>query len=121
MTTDFRAWAFQIARYKLSEYRAKRKQKCLCFSDALIDELALQAPNYATADNDLIDELRRCMGQLTTKDRELLRQRYSSRTTCASIAKTVGRPVTWVYNALRRIRHELLDCVARHADVRRQQ
>ena len=117
--TDFRAWAFQIARYKLLEYRAQRK-KCLCFSDVLIDELALHAPNYVTADSDLIDGLRRCVAQLVAKDRELLRQRYSTGTTCANIAKALGRPVTWVYNSLRRIRHDLLDCIAQHANVRRE-
>jgi RNA polymerase sigma-70 factor, ECF subfamily len=118
--TDFRAWAFQIARYKLLEYRAQRKQKGLCFSDVLIDELALQAPCYVKSDNDLIDRLRRCVAKLTARDRELLSQRYSTLTTCANMAKAIGRPITWVYNALRRIRRELLDCIARYADVRRE-
>ena len=118
--TDFRAWAFQIARYKLLEYRAQRKQNCLCFSDVLIDELSLQAPRYAKADNDLIDGLRRCIARLVARDRELLSQRYSSMTTCANIAKAIGRPVSWVYNSLRRIRHELLDCVAQYANTRRE-
>ena len=75
---DFRAWAFQIARYKMLEHRAQRKRKCVCFSDALVDELALQAPHYAKADNDLIDGLRRCIARLAARDRELLGQRYSS-------------------------------------------
>ncbi len=113
--TDFRAWAFQIARYKLLEHRAQRKPKCLCFSDALIDELALQAMQCAKVDSDLVDGLRRCIAQLAARDRELLGQRYASPTTCADIAKEIGRSVTWVYNALRRIRRELLDCVARCA------
>lgn len=120
MDTDFRAWAFQIARYKLLEYLAQRKRNGLCFSDALIDELSLQAPHYVTADNDLVDGLRRCIAQLADRDRELLNKRYSLKTTCANIAKTIGRPVTWVYNTLRRIRHELLDCVAQNVNTRRE-
>ena len=118
--TDFRAWAFQIARYKLMEHRARRGPKCLCFSDALIDELGVQALQCAVVDNELMDGLRRCIAELAARDRELLSRRYSSPTTCAGIAEQIGRTVTWVYNALRRIRRELLDCVARYAGTGRE-
>lgn len=113
---DFRAWAFQIARYKLLKHRTRRKRKCLCFSDALVDQLALQAPDYTRSDGELTDGLRRCIAQLTVRDRDLLGQRYSLLASCETIAQTVGRPVRWVYNALNRIRHELLDCMARYTD-----
>lgn len=114
---DFRAWAFQIARYKVMEHRAQRKRKGLCFSDALVDELALQAPRYANIENELIDGLQRCVEQLATRDRELLSQRYSSLTSCETIARAIGRPVRWVYNSLSRIRRELLECATRHANT----
>ena len=118
--TDFRAWAFQIARYKLMEHQSQRRPKCLCFSDALIDELGVQALQCAVVDNDLMDGLRRCIAQLAARDRELLRQRYSSTTTCAGIAEQIGRSVGWVYSALRRIRRELLECTARYASAGRE-
>lgn len=121
MGTDFRAWAFQIARYELSEHRARRKRNGLCFSDALVDELAIRAPRHACIDDDLMDELRRCVAQLTVRDRELLNQRYSSQASCESIAKTVRRPVRWVHNALSRIRQELRSCVAGYVNLRREQ
>lgn len=121
MSTDFRAWAFQIARYELLEWRAKRRRNSVCFSDAMIDELALQAPHHAIADNGLLDGLRRCVAQLTAQDHELLNQRYASGKTCESIAKSIGRSVRWVYKALGRIRSELRNCVAQHADAWRDQ
>lgn len=117
-TRDFRPWAFQIARYEALKYRAKHNQKCLCFSDAFVDELALQAPSYATVDDGFMDDMRRCIAQLTDRDREILHQRYSSLAPCENIATTIGRPVRWVYKALSRIRRELLDCMARHTDTR---
>jgi RNA polymerase sigma-70 factor, ECF subfamily len=117
---DFRPWAFQIARYKVSERRAQRKRKCVCFSDAMVDELALKAPQYAKVDSDLVDDLRRCIAQLAARDRELLNQRYSSLTSCERVAAAVGRPVRWVYRALNRIRQELIDCMAQHAHARRE-
>ena len=115
---NFRAWVFQIARYKVLQHRSQRKRKCVCFSDALIDELALQAPQYAKADNDLMDHLDHCVAQLVARDRELLHQRYSSMTSCECIAEAIGRPVRWVYKTLNRIRQELLDCVAQHTNLR---
>jgi RNA polymerase sigma-70 factor, ECF subfamily len=119
MSTNFRAWAFQIARYELLEWRAKRRRNSVCFSDAMIDELALQAPSHAIADTGLLDELRRCVAQLTVQDHELLTKRYTSGKTCESIAKSIGRPIRWVYKALGRIRSELRNCVAQHANARR--
>jgi RNA polymerase sigma-70 factor, ECF subfamily len=117
---DFRPWAFQVARYEVLKYRTKRKRKCLCFSDALVDELALQAPAYAAVDDDFIEDMRRCVAQLPATDREVLNRRYSSEAPCESIAEAVGRPVRWVYKALSRIRRELLDCMARHTNARRE-
>jgi RNA polymerase sigma-70 factor, ECF subfamily len=112
---DFRAWAFQIARNKVLQHRDRRKRQCPSFSDALVDELAVQAPRFADVDDDLVDGLRHCVAELAARDRELLGHRYASEDSCDSIAKKVGRPVTWVYNALRRIRQELSDCMARHS------
>jgi RNA polymerase sigma-70 factor, ECF subfamily len=116
---DFRAWAFQIARYKVLEYRAQRKRKGLSFSDALVDELALQAPRFADVNSELIERLQRCVEQLAARDQELLAQRYASQTTCETIAERLGRPVRWVYNNLSRIRRDLLECATRRADAGR--
>jgi RNA polymerase sigma-70 factor, ECF subfamily len=112
-STNFLAWAFQIARHKLREQQAQRKRRCPCFPDALLDQLALRTQRYVSAHSDLIDELRRCLAQLTATDRELIGHRYSSKATCESIAAAMGRPVRWVYNALARIREELLECILR--------
>jgi RNA polymerase sigma-70 factor, ECF subfamily len=118
---DFRAWAFQIARYKVLQHQTERKRrKCLAFSDSLIDELAIQAPHYAKADNDLMDGLNHCVDRLTTRDQTLLRQRYASLASCERIAEAMGRSVRWVYNSLNRIRQELFDCMAQYAKARRE-
>jgi RNA polymerase sigma-70 factor, ECF subfamily len=121
MGTNFLAWAFQIARYKLLQHRNQHERKCLCFSDALIDELSLLSLDIGDASNDLLGDLRRCLANLPPRDRELIVQRYSSLATCERIANEIRRPVRWVYKALSRIRRELLDCVARYLTVRRGQ
>ncbi|MBN1395252.1 MAG: sigma-70 family RNA polymerase sigma factor [Pirellulales bacterium] len=117
--TNFRAWAFQIARYKLLQHQGQRKRACRCFSDALVDELMLQASEGETALGEMIEDLRRCIAMLSPRDRELIGRRYAPRETCQSVARSVGRPVRWVYKALGRIRQTLLECVMREAAARR--
>ena len=117
---DFRPWAFQVARYEVLKFKSTRKRKCLCFSDALVDELALEATNCGSIGDDILDEMRRCVAQLAARDRDVLNRRYSAMASCESIAKSIGQPVRWVYKALSRIRRELYDCVARHVDTRRE-
>jgi RNA polymerase sigma-70 factor, ECF subfamily len=119
VSRDFRVWAFSFARNKVLQFLEKHKRKCVCFSDALVNELAIRAPGRVMANDDRIDDLRHCVALLAAKDRKLLGLRYSARATCEAIAKTFGKPVTWVYNAMRRIRHELLDCIARQITARR--
>ncbi len=117
---DFRAWAFQIARYKLLEHRAQGKKKCLCFSDALVDQLAIQASRGSSDDNEMLDRLNHCIALLVPRDREILSKRYTALASCNSIAQAVGRPIGWVYKALNRIRQELLDCMSRCGHARRE-
>lgn len=117
--TNFLAWAFQIARYKLKENQFRNKRKARCFSDVLIDELALQSPHFMESHGDWIDELRRCIEKLASRDRELITWRYASRMSCKNIAESVARPVRWVHNALARIREELLDCIVHSSGERK--
>jgi RNA polymerase sigma-70 factor, ECF subfamily len=117
-TRGFQPWAFQIARYELMKYRTKQGSRRVSFSDALIDELSVEATNCDPINADFIEDLRRCIAQLAASDREVLNQRYCSLASCDKIAQAVGRPVRWVYKALSRIRRELLDCMARHAAMR---
>ncbi len=115
--TNFRAWAFQIARYKLLQHQAQRQRAGVCFSDALVDELALEMSGSENALEELIDELRRCVALLPAKDRELIGRRYAPRATCYSVAQALGRPVRWVYKAVSRIRKALLECILREKSI----
>jgi RNA polymerase sigma-70 factor (ECF subfamily) len=109
--TNFVAWAFQIARNKLKQHQDSRHRRGPLFSETLIDELAIQSSYYEQSNGDLIDDLRLCMAKLAVNDLQIITERYSSQATCESLAQTFGRPVRWVYNALARIREELLDCI----------
>ena len=110
---DFTAWACRVASFKVMELRQKQRRDRLVFSDdamRLLEEEATRATEHAS---DRGDALRRCVGRLSERNRQLLAWRYDSHVSIDDIARRLGRSVQAVYKALSRIRHSLHDCVSK--------
>lgn len=109
--SDFRAWAFQIAHYKVLNFRRGRAQRLQLFSDELVGQIA--------GDRLLLDDaldarsraLANCYQKLRSEDRVLLDLRYTEAATVPSVAARTGRSTDFVYKALRRIHGELHRCI----------
>lgn len=113
--TDFRAWAFQIARYEVLNFfkRARREPSRHAFSEELMNEIAITAATQ-------LDELERrrlaladCINGLPLRDRDLLSRRALPGATVASVASDVERPLEGLYKAFQRIHRLLADCIER--------
>ena len=102
--TDFFRWACQIAKYEVYNYRRRQQAQRVCFSDALLDQLAARRLEGADALEAELDALRRCVEILPPADRELIRQRYARQITSRALAVELGRPESSVYKAIHRIR-----------------
>ena len=109
--SDFRAWAFQIAHYKVLNFRQRSARRPQLFGDGLVERLAgerlvwdevLEARSGALAD---------CYQKLSAEDRELLDLRYSEEATVRTVAEQTGRSIDFVYKALRRIHGSLYRCI----------
>jgi RNA polymerase sigma-70 factor, ECF subfamily len=109
--TDFRAWAFQIAHYKVLNFRQRQMRLPQLFGDELVERLsherlllddALEARFHALAD---------CYQKLNRLDRELIDLRYAEGATVPVVAAHTGRSVDFVYKALRRIHGALYRCI----------
>jgi RNA polymerase sigma-70 factor, ECF subfamily len=109
--TDFRAWAFQIAHYKVLNFRQRKTTAARIFTDKLLGELAgerlliddaLGARSVALAD---------CYLKLDAFDRQLLDLRYDEEATVQEVAARMGRSVDFVYKSLRRIHGVLYRCI----------
>jgi RNA polymerase sigma-70 factor (ECF subfamily) len=111
--TDFFRWACQIAKYEVYNYRRRRQAERVCFSDALLDQIAARRLEVAEALEAELDALRECVEILPPADRELIRQRYARRITSRALAVELGRPESSVYKAIHRIRRSLRECVER--------
>jgi RNA polymerase sigma-70 factor (ECF subfamily) len=114
--TNFQAWALQVARLEVSNFRRVQRRDRLCFDDSLVDSLA-------EVRSSLSDELDRqrtildeCMRKLRASDRQIIRLCYGPKaTTAKDAAERLHRPVNTLYKALQRIRRTLVQCVQKRA------
>jgi RNA polymerase sigma-70 factor, ECF subfamily len=109
--SDFRAWAFQVAHYKVLNFRQRRMRRSQLFGDELIEKLA----HERLAIDDTLDDRSRaladCYQKLCPADREMVDLRYSEEATILVVAEHTGRSVDFVYKALRRIHGVLYRCI----------
>lgn len=113
--TNFRAWAFAIARFEVLNHRKKQARDArLRFSDELesiiADDDALPAGSLLS----MQDSLRHCLMKMRDKDRQLLMHRYASSGTLLEFADQSGRSSGGLKVTLHRLRNALSECINRH-------
>jgi RNA polymerase sigma-70 factor (ECF subfamily) len=109
--TNFKAWALQVARFEVNNFRRTQRSAHLPFEDSLINSLA-------EVRSSLMEELERqravlneCLRRLRASDRQIIRQCYGPKaTTTKEAAERLRRPVNTLYEALNRIRRTLMEC-----------
>lgn len=111
--SNFTAWAFAIARFKVLEAgRARRRETDL--SEEVLDALAAAAPPPSFFDRRL-PALRDCLRRLAPRAREIVRLRYHAGHGPEEIARRVSWSANAVNVALSRARSALRSCVDRAA------
>lgn len=110
--SNFKAWALQIARFEVSNFRRTQRNDRLCFDDGLVDSLAEVRSSLADELDRRRSVLDQCLGKLRASDRQIIRHCYGpNATTTKDAADRLRRPVNTLYKALNRIRRALLECV----------
>ena len=112
--TNFKAWAFSVARYEVLNYRKRQaRDSRLVFSGELEKIIESELAEKDLGVPQRHHALRECLGKLRTKDRQLLLRRYSNRGTLAEFAESVGRSLGGLKVTLHRLRASLLTCIER--------
>jgi RNA polymerase sigma-70 factor (ECF subfamily) len=112
--TEFARWATRVARLQVLCFYKRSRRNALLFSQSFVETMADEAVVLAQEPSPYYEALEGCLAKLSESDRELIRRRYgSSARTARQVAREQGRPETTVYNALARIRRNLLHCVQR--------
>jgi len=112
--THFVGWACRVAQLKIMEWqRAAGRQRKLFGQPLQADLLAEVESQDEQAFHERQQALSACMDKLSQQDRSMLVRCYCEEVPVRRIAEELSRPVTSVYNSLRRIRQRLLACVKR--------
>ena len=112
--TNFKAWAFSIARYEVLSHRKRQaRDSRLNFSEDLEEVIANEICVRPDDVQERHDALRACLTKLKSKDRDLLLHRYSDEGTLAEYASRTGRSAGGLKVTLHRLRNALSDCVRR--------
>lgn len=109
--SNFIAWAFTIARFKLLESR-RRHGKTAALSDEVLETLAAAVPEEAFFDARL-RALRGCLEGLAPRAQEIVRLRYHGERGPEEIARLLAWTPNAVNVALSKARGWLRDCVQR--------
>ena len=110
---NFFAWACQVARFKVMEFRRARGRQKVIFSDDLVDLLADEGVRVANQFSDRQVALESCLSKLRDDQRKLLFLRYEQGNTVEEIAGQLTRSVEAVAKSLTRLRNLLHDCITR--------
>ncbi|HZE98401.1 MAG TPA: sigma-70 family RNA polymerase sigma factor [Planctomycetota bacterium] len=113
--SNFKAWAFRVAHFQVMAFRQRQIRDRLVFEDEMLEVLASAARETDDAFAARQEKLTDCLGRLAAPHRELIRRRYTDGESLEAIAR--GRDMTpnAVMQSLFRIRHSLMQCVARFA------
>ncbi len=110
--TNFKAWAFTIARFKVLEQLRREKRSRNRLSDTVIEQLAAEAedpdPGHEAA---MRRALARCLQKLAPKSRKMIELQYEEELKPAAIANELGWDTNAVYVALSRARASLRQCL----------
>ena len=112
--TNFLAWACQIAFWRVRAARQKFARSKLIFDDDVLQAVGRTAIELSGELNARYAALERCLKQLDSRARDLVRARYEPGGTVDSAAQRTRRTVEAAYKALSRIRKSLMDCVTKH-------
>lgn len=111
--SSFMAWATTVARFEVLTWRKKAAREWLVFSDETLGLIeaasAARSDEFESRHAALVD----CLRELSTRLRELLRQRYADETPVNVIAERVQAKPNAIAQALHRARQSLARCMHR--------
>lgn len=116
--SNFKAWAFAVARFRAMEHLKKlKRENRLVFDSELIELIDADCHEpWSDSMEREFNALEHCLQLLNTKDRALIDARYSSRTPLAEYAARDGRSEASLRVILCRLRGILRACMDKQLD-----
>lgn len=113
--TNFKAWAFKIARFQSLAFLKREKRRMeFTFDEEVLEKLSVEAESTFIVNDDREQALDTCLDKLPDEDRELIRDHYYSGQPMTDHAEQVGRSVGALRQVLYRIRNTLRLCIGQN-------
>lgn len=109
--SDFKKWAFGVARLEVLKFLQTRKRDRHIFDDQLVSQLADRAAVLEQRHSAERDALESCLQKLPARQRELVLQAYAKGSSMDALAGVRGQTPMSLYKFLHRTRQVLLECV----------
>jgi RNA polymerase sigma-70 factor, ECF subfamily len=113
--TNFLAWAREVAYFKALAFVRDRKREKLILNQELVEQVVTR-PERVETDQRRVP-LRHCMSELSPKQMNVLRLRYSDGESIAAIAAKENKSEAAVKMSLRRLRLALMECINRRLSL----
>jgi len=112
--TNFAAWAVQVMRYQILDYRRNMaRSKRIFVEDSLFEILTDSMPAIADELPARIEALRKCQALLDDRAKRILKMRYEHNTSIPEIASYLKVSRRHIYHLLGQINGVLLRCMRR--------
>lgn len=111
--SDFRPWAYAVARNQTLMYLRRRARDRHIFDESLLSQLADRQSSLTERHNAQREALTHCLRRLTPPQRDLILAAYQPDTQIQDLARTRSETPMALYKKLHRIRLTLLACVRR--------
>jgi RNA polymerase sigma-70 factor (ECF subfamily) len=112
--SNFLAWACAVARFEIRNFQVRDRRRQFYLSQEVQAELAtIQSRQSLDSASARREALAACMTRLSQRDRSLVDRCYGGDEQIKDVASQLGRTARSLYDALNRIRRQLMDCVAR--------
>ncbi len=113
--TNFKAWAFKIARFQsLAFLKREKRRPEFTFDEEVIAKLAVEAEVTFALNDEREQALDTCLEKLPDEDRALIRDHYYSGLAMNDHAAQAGRTVGALRQVLYRIRNSLRLCIGQN-------
>jgi RNA polymerase sigma-70 factor (ECF subfamily) len=112
--TNFAAWAVQIMRFKILDYRRNLARNMqVLWEDSLFDALIDHIPTIQDEAAARIEALRKCLTLLDDRAKRIIKMRYERNISVEKIALCLKLSRRHVYHVLGQINSVLLRCMRR--------
>ncbi len=109
----FLPWAYRFAELEVFKQRERNRRGTRLFSRELLDRLAREREQLDSALHARLIALEKCLEDLPSGDRALIRQRYHHQTRIDELVALSGSSRRTLFRNLDRVRRLLMNCIQR--------